>query len=60
MKKFTRKMHLFCVSNIMVSFVCTGLVGVNGYTKVDSPDENAHEISLIASDTEPVSHNGEG
>ena len=60
MNLFTRKMHLFCVSNIMVSFVCTGLVGINGYTTTNETVENAHEISLIASDTEPVSQKGEG
>ena len=30
MKLFTRKMRMFCVSNIMVSFVCTGFLGING------------------------------
>ena len=58
MDLFTRKMRLFCVSNIMVSFVCTGFIGING-TSI-GPTENANEISLIASDTEPVSQNGEG
>ena len=59
MNLFTRKMRLFCVSNIVVSFVCTGFLGINGYNPIESPEENAHEISLTASDTEPVSHNGE-
>ncbi len=60
MNLFTRRMRMFCVSNIMVSFVCTGFLGINGYNQVlESPRENAHEISLKASDTEPVSHNGE-
>ena len=58
MNLFTRKMRMFCVSNIMVSFVCTGFLGINGYNPVESPRENAHEISLTASDTEPLSHNG--
>ena len=58
MNLFTRKMHLFCVSNIMVSFVCTGFLGINGYKVVESPKEEAHEISLTASDTEPASHLG--
>ena len=61
MKLFTRKIHLFCVSNIMVSFVCTGLLSINGYANViGSTTDEAHEISLTASDTEPVSQNGEG
>ena len=60
MNLFTRKMQMFCVSNIMVSFVCTGFLGINGYSNViESPKGNAHEISLTSSDAEPVSHNGE-
>ena len=59
MNLFARKMQLFCVSNIMVSFVCTGFLGINGYTPIENPSENAHEISLTASDTEPVSQLGE-
>lgn len=62
MNLFTRKMRLFCVSNIMVSFVCTGFLGIktnNGIITGSTTDE-AHEISLTASDTEPVSHYGEG
>lgn len=59
MNLFTRKMHLFCVSNIMVSFVCTGFLGINGYKVIESPKEEAHEISLTESDTEPLSQNGE-
>ena len=60
MNLFTRKMRLFCVSNIMVSFVCTGFLGINGYNAViENPEGNAHEISLTASDTEPASHIGE-
>ena len=61
MNLFTRKMHLFCVSNIMLSFVCTGFLGINGIaTRIGSTTGEAHEISLTASDTEPVSHYGEG
>ena len=62
MNLFTRKMRLFCVSNIMVSFVCTGFLGIktnNGIITGSTTDE-AHGISLTASDTEPVSHYGEG
>ena len=59
MNLFTRKMRMFCVSNIMVSFACTGFLGINGYKEIERPRENAHEISLTASDTEPASQNGE-
>ncbi len=61
MNLFTRKMHLFCVSNIMLSFVCTGFLGINNIaTRIGGTTGEAHEISLTASDTEPVSHYGEG
>lgn len=62
MNLFTRKIRLFCVSNIMLSFVCTGFLGIrtnNGIVNGSTTDE-AHEISLTASDTEPVSQFGEG
>ena len=61
MKLFTRKMRMFCVSNIMVSFVCTGFLGINGIANnIESTTNEAHEISLTSSDTEPVSQYGEG
>ena len=61
MNLFARKMHLFCVSNLMLSFVCTGFLGINGYvSRIGSTTGEAHEISLTASDTEPVSQYGEG
>ncbi len=61
MNLFSRKMPLFCVSNIMLSFVCTGFLGVNNYTGIiGSTTNEAHEISLTASDTEPASQFGEG
>ncbi len=61
MNLFTRKVHLFCVSNIMLSFVCTGFLGIRTTAAINgSTTDEAHEISLTASDTEPVSHNGEG
>lgn len=60
MKLFTRKMRMFCVSNIMVSFVCTGFLGINGFANKIEGTTEAHEISLATSDTEPVSQYGEG
>lgn len=62
MNLFARKMHLFCVSNIMVSFVCTGFLGIKTPSEIikESTTDEAHEISLTASDTEPVSLYGEG
>ena len=61
MNLFARKIHLFCISNLMLSFVCTGFLGINGFAnRIGSTTGEAHEISLTASDTEPVSHYGEG
>ena len=55
MNLFTRKIHMFCVSNIMVSFVCTGFLGMNGYTITNPVPENETEISLASSELEPAS-----
>ena len=61
MKQFSGKVRLFCVSNIMVSFIGTGFLGINGYTEsIEGPVLSAHEISLTSSDTEPASQFGEG
>ena len=62
MKQFDGKVRLFCVSNIIVSFVGTGFLRINGYnnTNVSGPVQSAHEISLTSSDTEPVSQFWEG
>ena len=61
MKQFSGKVRLFCVSNIMVSFIGTGILGINGYTEsIEGPVLSAHETSLTSSDTEPVSQFGEG
>ena len=61
MKRFDGKVRLFCISNIMVSFIGTGFLGINGYTEsIEGPVLSAHEISLASSDTEPASQYGEG
>ena len=45
----------------MVSFIGTGILGINGYTEsIEGPVLSAHETSLTSSDTEPVSQFGEG
>ena len=61
MKRFDGKVRLFCVSNLLVSFIGTGFLGINGYTEsIEGPVLSAHEISLTSSDTEPASQFGEG
>ena len=62
MNLFTRKARTVCMCNLIVPFVCTGFLGIKTpvvITKDSSVDE-AHEISLTTSDTEPVSLYGEG
>ena len=62
MNLFTRKARTICMCNVIVPFVCTGFLGIktnNGIITGSTTDE-AHEIPLIASDTEPVSQYGEG
>ena len=62
MNLFTRKAHTVLMCNIVVPFVCTGFLGIkttNGIITGSTTDE-AHEISLTASDTEPASQYGKG
>ena len=61
MNLFTGKAHTVIMCNLVVPFVCTGFLGIktdNGI--IGSTTNEAHEISLTASDTEPASQNGEG
>ena len=62
MNFFNGKARTICMCNVIVPFVCTGFLGIktdNGIIAGSTTDE-AHEISLTASDTEPVSQFGEG
>lgn len=62
MNLFTRKACTICMCNVIVPFACTGFLGIktpNGIITGSTTDE-AHEISLTASDTEPVSQFWEG
>lgn len=59
MNLFNRKVHLFCVSNIMVSFMCTSFLGVNYTENHEMPVQENSELILAASDTEPASRIGE-
>lgn len=62
MNLFTRKAHTVLMCNLVVPFVCTGFLGIkttDGIITGSTTDE-AHEISLTASDTEPASQYGKG
>ena len=62
MNFFKGKVHTICMCNLVVPFVCTGFLGtkVNNGILVGSTTDEAHEISLTASDTEPASQYWEG
>ncbi len=62
MNLFKRKAHTVIMCNLMVPFVCTGFLGTKNATGIitGNTTDEAHEISLTASDTEPVSQYGEG
>lgn len=48
MNLLKRKMPLFCISNIMVSFVCTGFLGTNYYSaSIESEQSNGESIALV-------------
>ena len=49
MNLLKRKMPLFCISNIMVSFVCTGFLGTNYYNaSVESSQSDGETVALDA------------
>ena len=48
MNLLKRKMPLFCISNIMVSFVCTGFLGTNYYNaSIESEQSDGESIALV-------------
>ena len=59
MNLFGRKMPLFCVSNIMVSFICTGLVGTTYAVPVTETEQGNLQEVVASSDVDPLSQKGE-
>ena len=53
------KVRLFCVSNIIVSFMCTSFLGVKYSYSLETLDDNSTEQIIAASDTEPASRLGD-
>ena len=48
MNLLKRKMPLFCISNIMVSFVCTGFLGTNYYNaSIENEQSNGESVALV-------------
>ena len=56
MNLFKRKMHLFCISNIMVSFVCTTFLGTNYCAApLESGQTISNEEVALVDDVIPLS-----
>ena len=59
MNLFKRKMQLFCISNVMVSFACTSFLGIAYSENPEILEQEKREVELASSDTEPASRLGE-
>ena len=55
MNLLKRKMPLFCLSNIMVSFVCTGFLGTNYYSVSQENEQSSSETIALVDDVIPLS-----
>ena len=58
MNLINRQIRLFCVSNIMISFVCGSFIG-NNYNNLIEQEEMQNELAA-SSDVDPLSHLGDG
>ena len=54
------RFRLFCVSNIIVSFACTGFLGPRYYGEVFEAGQNDNSIALTTDEIIPLSQKGEG
>lgn len=59
MNLFNGKVRLFCVSNILVSFMCTSIMGINYAENPEILEQENSEVSISSNDTEPASRLGE-
>ena len=59
MNLFKEKIRLFCVSNIMISLVCTSFLGVNYNTTMEDVGQESNSMEVASTDTEPASRLGE-
>lgn len=55
MNLLKRKMPLFCISNIMVSFICTGFLGTNYYNASIESGQGDSETIALQDDVIPLS-----
>lgn len=54
------KVRLFCVSNIVVSFACTGFLGPRYFEEFQGPGQNDNNEVVATDDVIPLSQLGEG
>ena len=54
------RVRLFCVSNIIVSFACTGFLGTKYYADSLEAGQNLSNADLAADEVIPLSQTGEG
>ena len=59
MKLLKRKMQLYCVSNVMVSFVLTSFLGVNYCMMPENEISGNGEVAILDTDVDPLSQKGE-
>ena len=59
MKILNRKVQLFCLSNIVVSFACTGLCGVTYCNNLEETVLEKTTMEVASTDLEPASQLGE-
>ena len=59
MKLLKRKMQLYCVSNVMVSFVLTSFLGINYCMMPENEISGNGEVAILDTDVDPLSQKGE-
>ena len=59
MNLLKRKMQVFCISNMVVSFVCTGFIGTNYYGTYETELLANNESVIADNDVEPASQLGD-
>ncbi len=59
MKLLKRKMQLYCVSNVMVSFVLTSFLGINYCLMPENEISGNGEVAVLDTEVEPLSQKGE-
>ena len=59
MNLLSRKIPLFCVSNILVSFMCTNFMGITYSDNREMMEQNNNQVTETSSEVEPASRIGD-